>query len=94
MISVFYDGKCSICNKEISYYRKIAPKGVFNWQDVNQAEHILAQDGITVIQALKILYAKDINGNIYKGVDAFILIWSKLNRMAIASIFYLIANNK
>ena len=30
MITVFYDGKCGLCSKEIKYYRRIAISGVFD----------------------------------------------------------------
>ena len=29
MIKVLYDGKCGLCNKEISYYKKIANNKIF-----------------------------------------------------------------
>ena len=35
MIKVFFDGKCGLCSKEINYYIKIAPAGIFDWQDIN-----------------------------------------------------------
>jgi predicted DCC family thiol-disulfide oxidoreductase YuxK len=34
MISVFYDGKCGMCRKEITHYKRIAPENVFNWIDI------------------------------------------------------------
>ena len=46
MIIVFYDGKCNLCSKEINYYRKIAPIGKFNWQDVNIKSNALIYKGI------------------------------------------------
>jgi len=78
MVTVFYDGKCGLCSKEINYYREIAPSGIFNWQDITQSQHELNSEGISLSEGLKILHAKDENGNIYKGVDAFILIWKQL----------------
>ena len=27
LTTVFYDGKCGLCSKEINHYMKIAPKG-------------------------------------------------------------------
>ena len=36
MITVFYDGKYGLCAREIGYYRRIAPDGVFAWQDVTE----------------------------------------------------------
>ena len=34
MIKVLYDGKCGLCNKEISYYKKIANNNKFKWLDI------------------------------------------------------------
>ena len=30
----FFDGKCGLCSKEISYYQGIAPVGIFVWKDI------------------------------------------------------------
>ncbi|MCV6625486.1 MAG: DUF393 domain-containing protein [Cellvibrionaceae bacterium] len=78
MISVYYDGKCGLCNKEINYYRRIAPAGVFAWRDVHQAEAELAALDISVVQALELLHSRDASGRIHVGVDSFILIWQQL----------------
>lgn len=78
MITVFYDGKCGLCSKEINYYRNIAPDGVFNWQDITVSAEDLKKEGIRLCEGLKLLHAKDISGKIYIGVDAFILIWKQL----------------
>lgn len=84
MITVFYDGKCGLCSKEIRHYQKIAPQGIFNWQDVNElSEAELKKNNINLVETLKILHAQDTNGIFYKGVDAFIIIWSNLNRWKI-----------
>ena len=40
MITVFYDGKCGLCAREIGYYRRIAPDGVFVWQDVSESAEL------------------------------------------------------
>ena len=52
MITVFYDGACGLCSKEINYYRRIAPKGVFDWQDVTVSTAALDQQGIGLTDAL------------------------------------------
>ena len=38
MITIFYDGKCGLCAKEINYYRRIAPVGILNWQDITESD--------------------------------------------------------
>ena len=39
LITVFYDGKCGLCNKEIDHYRKISPVGIFHWQDITKSNN-------------------------------------------------------
>ena len=80
MIKVFYDGKCKLCSREVKYYKKIAPAGIFNWYDINQYAEELNKDGISLVTGLRWLHAKDENGKFHIGADAFILIWSKLER--------------
>jgi len=80
MITVFYDGKCGLCSKEINHYRKIAPYGIFNWQDITQSATELNKEGISLAEGLKLLHAKDKTGKLHIGVDAFILIWKQLKR--------------
>jgi predicted DCC family thiol-disulfide oxidoreductase YuxK len=80
VITVFYDGKCGLCSKEINHYRKIAPSSIFKWQDITKSVCELNQEGITLVECLKLLHAKDNSGQIHVGVDAFILIWKQLRR--------------
>ncbi len=80
MITVFYDGKCGLCSKEINHYRKVAPEGVFDWQDITTTADDLQKQGISVSEGLKLLHAVDNNDRLHVGVDAFILIWQHLRR--------------
>jgi len=62
MITVFYDDRCGVCAKEIAYYQKISPKGVFFWEGISKNQSTLQR----------------LNISLYKGVDAFIKIWQYL----------------
>ena len=35
MVKVFYDGMCSLCSREIAYYKRLTPTKKFEWIDVN-----------------------------------------------------------
>ncbi len=87
MITVFFDGKCGLCSKEINYYRKIAPDGIFIWHDITKSADDLKANGISLSEGLKLLHAKDIDGKFYVGVDSFILIWKQLKRWRLLAIF-------
>lgn len=80
MVTVFYDGKCGLCSKEINHYRKIAPSDIFNWQDITESADELNKEGISLSEGLRLLHAKDEEGLVHVGVDAFILIWKQLRR--------------
>lgn len=87
MITVFYDGKCGLCSKEINHYRKIAPVGIFDWQDITESADDLKKEGVSLSEGLKLLHAKDEEGLMHVGVDAFILVWKQLRWWRILAIF-------
>lgn len=80
MITVFYDGKCGLCSREIGYYRKIAPPNIFEWLDISNAQNELFAANIKETEALRVLHAIDNTGESHTGVDAFLLIWKQLPR--------------
>ena len=77
-VTVYYDGKCGLCRKEISHYKKIATEGQFVWSDIAHDAAHLSQLGVSQMDALRRLHATDRNGKLHIGVDAFILIWGQL----------------
>ena len=83
MISVYFDGKCGLCSKEIRYYQKIAPAGIFNWYDVASDPAPLSALNIEQEAALRRLHATDGAGKLYIGVAAFGLIWRALRYWAL-----------
>jgi predicted DCC family thiol-disulfide oxidoreductase YuxK len=80
MITVFYDGKCGICRREIEHYKHVAPQGVFIWQDITTDASALENLGITYANGLRLLHAQDAQGKMHVGVDAFLLIWQQIPR--------------
>ena len=64
MITVFYDGKCGLCSKEINYYKTIANPKKFTWLDVaNNPNHLKSID-VTLSDALMQLHVLDNENNI------------------------------
>jgi predicted DCC family thiol-disulfide oxidoreductase YuxK len=80
MITVFYDGKCGLCQREIDYYKHIAPQDVFEWVDITVDASAIKKLGISYADGLKLLHAQDSRGKLHVGVDAFILIWRQIPR--------------
>jgi len=86
-ITVFYDGKCGLCSKEINHYKRIEPKGVFKWIDITSEPETFEKLGYKKEDGLRALHAQDTDGNIHIGIDAFILIWQQLKRWRCWAIF-------
>ena len=78
MITVFYDGKCSLCSKEINIYKNHAISLPFKWVDITSTPHELTQHDFSITEGLKKLHAMDGQGHFHIGVDAFILIWRNI----------------
>ena len=86
LTKVFYDGKCGLCSKEINYYKRIAPKNIFEWHDIASNPEKLKEIHVSQYDALMYLHATDQKSNLKIGVDAFILIWAQLKYWKILSI--------
>ncbi len=77
MIDVFYDGKCGLCSKEITYYRRIAPDAVFNWLDIANDPAPLQQYHILQSDALRQLHVRDAKGDF---IERMLLLCTIFNR--------------
>ena len=78
LVTVYYDGICKMCSKEISYYKKIAPPRCFEWVDIARNGNALKSYNVSQQDALLYIHVKDASGKLHIGVDAFRLIWSLL----------------
>lgn len=87
MMTVFYDGQCGLCSKEINYYQKIAPKNQFEWVDITTDPAPFTALGYTVEEGLKALHVQDNYGEIHTAIAAFIQIWRKLPRFKYLAAF-------
>ena len=78
LVTVYYDGICKMCSKEINYYKKIAPPKCLRWVDIARNGNALENYNVSQQEALLYLHVKDASGKLHIGVDAFRLIWSHL----------------
>ena len=79
MISVFYDDRCTLCRREIEYYKKISYPDIISWCAISQHIYTLEKYGISYTEGLKILHAINAERKMCRGVDTFIFIWQQLS---------------
>ena len=75
---VFYDGACPLCAREIAHYRRIDSAGRLRWIDAADSSVPLAYFGLSYKRAMAELHVMDTAGHWQRGIDAFVLIWSRL----------------
>ncbi len=80
MISVFYDGKCSLCRREINHYQKIADSKKIIFIDITEDDQRFTQLGFRKEAGLKLLHVQDDKGQMQIGFNAFLTIWRVLPR--------------
>lgn len=77
MISVFYDGKCGLCSREIAFFKKRTPKNPIQWFDISRHPEHLEGTGLTQSDALMFMRVRDASGAMHSEVDAFIAMWGQ-----------------
>ncbi len=79
--TTFYNGSCPVCRHEMEAYRRRAEAREIeslDWSDIMAEPQRLAALGITLEQAERRLIARDEQGRVLVGVDAFAEIWRRL----------------
>lgn len=84
-LTVYYDGQCPLCRREVTLYRRLDRQHAIHWHDVSRDAGDLPVDGITQRQALDRIHARRSDGTIVTGAKAFVAIWEHLPGFAWAA---------
>lgn len=76
--TVFYDGDCPLCRREIAHYRRVDSANKLYWVDAANEPETLARHGLSLEHAMAELHVLDGTGRWQRGVDAFLVIWQNL----------------
>lgn len=76
--TVFYDGGCPVCRREIDYYRRLDRHASINWCNIDAAPEAVEGSGVTWEQAMARLHVMDRDGRLRSGAEAFTVIWDEL----------------
>lgn len=80
-ISLYYDGLCVVCSAEINHYKKMRGSESIRFVDITDAHFNAKAENLDPKKIHVELHAKDANGQMHVGVDAFILVWSRLEKL-------------
>jgi predicted DCC family thiol-disulfide oxidoreductase YuxK len=77
-LTVFYDGACPLCLKEIGYYQRKDHREEILWLDVNRCDQSTLGSDLNKEDALKRFHVRSAKGELISGGRAFAEIWRKL----------------
>lgn len=77
-VTVFFDGSCTVCSREVGMYRRLDRSCSIRWHDVSVDAGDLGKDGVDQAAALARLHARMPSGRLETGVDAFVAIWERV----------------
>ena len=78
MITVYYDGLCKVCSKEISHYRKQRGADSIAFVDICSKDFDPRAEGLDPVRIHQVMHVRRQDGSLALKVDAFIEIWSVL----------------
>jgi len=78
--TVFFDGSCPLCTREIRHYRRLPGAETIRWVDASRDAESLSAAGLSIQTAMRRLHARNPDGDWQVGVEAFFLIWRRLPR--------------
>ena len=72
---VYFNNSCSVCRMEINHYKKFNEK--LGWIDVTDNKEAQKETTKSSAELIRRLHVEQ-DGKIYQGIDAFLIVWSRL----------------
>lgn len=77
-LTVFFDGHCPLCRREVAVYRRLAPTAAIRWHDIASDAPEAGRDGFDLDAALNLLHVRDADGALRIGLAAHLCLWQEL----------------
>jgi 3-demethoxyubiquinol 3-hydroxylase len=77
VITVWYDGACPLCRREISVYQGLPSHHPINWLDVSDSQCVIPL-GFERDALLKRFHVRTTSGRVVSGAAGFVSIWAEL----------------
>jgi predicted DCC family thiol-disulfide oxidoreductase YuxK len=77
-ITVYFDGHCAVCSREVALYRRLDRRTRICWLDLAGPTDVLHDAGFSLAAALDLLHVRDADGSLRIGLDAHLLMWERL----------------
>lgn len=76
--TVYYDGGCPLCRREIAHYRRLHGADRLDWVDIGREDTRMPGGGPSKAEAMARMHVQDASGDWHTGAWAFAEMWSHL----------------
>jgi len=76
--TVFFDGGCPLCSREIAHYRKLDRNEELQWVDITVETELVKQLGLDHESLMQRFHVRDTRGNMVTGAWGFAEMWAHL----------------
>lgn len=77
-LTVFYDGDCPLCRREIGFYQRRKGAGRIEWRDVSALPAGAVAKGLSKCEAMARFHVMDADGAYFSGAEGFAKLWAAL----------------
>jgi predicted DCC family thiol-disulfide oxidoreductase YuxK len=75
-LTIYFDGSCPLCRREIAFYRRLRGAERLQWVDVSGPAAL--GEGLDCASAMRRFHVRDAQGRLYSGGAAFARLWRAL----------------
>ncbi|MDX5364143.1 MAG: DUF393 domain-containing protein [Pseudazoarcus pumilus] len=83
-LTVYYDGGCPLCSREIGFYQRQPGAGAIHWVNLVSAEPATLGSDLDYAAAMARFHVRRPDGRLASGALAFALLWQHLPRLRVA----------
>jgi predicted DCC family thiol-disulfide oxidoreductase YuxK len=80
--TVYFDGACPVCRREIAHYRRQSGSESIAWVDASSCDEAALGPGLDRSVVLSRFYVRNADGTLTSGAAAFVAIWRRLPAFA------------
>lgn len=80
--TVYFDGACPVCSREIAHYRSRPGAEAIAWVDAAHTDEAALGPGLTRDRALARMHVRQADGTLVSGAAAFAALWSRMPQYA------------
>ncbi len=77
-LTVYYDGSCPVCSREINWYKNRRATETITWQDVSKENDSHVACDLQTNQAMERFHVRRSDGTLVSGAAAFSELWSSI----------------